>query len=610
MKRFVRIWGLLAFVIVFILITVTGYFLADSLIENAIEAAGTKAAGAKVELQGADLTFAPLGLTLTGLKIADSGKPMTNIMQVDRIAFLIDGGMLLRRKLIIQEMALEGMAFGTKRSTSGAISGDPARDKPDIKDKDQQSKDRDKSSSDSKDKTDVTDEDPLLALDTPDIDEILKQEDLTTLRLANNLEQEISSSRSDWESRYRELPDKKALKSYETRIKKATKGSVSASNIKERAKKLKTIRDDIDQDMDNVKKATNALKKDISKLKKKLKKLKAAPGEDVDRLAEKYSLTPEGLGNLSRHFFGGKILAWVEMARSYYEKAEPYIEQYQRRQAEKPEHERGKGINVRFKEHNPQPDFLIERTAALARLSYGNVGGEIRHITNAQHITGIPTTFGFESDALTGMDSMTFTGTLDHRKPGKGRDTFRFEASGLGISKTVLSSSGSFPVLMENADMDINVDTMISGGKMASTIKAGFSSVTISAGGGSSGMIARTLASALEGVTEFSLTAKLSGTLGDPEMELSSDLDEVLRNAAGRAVEQQAREFRKKLEAAVRARTGGELSKIEDQIGSLSKIQQNMDQIKQRLSSSLKDAAIGPGKSLKDTAKDRLKKLF
>ena len=431
-----------------------------------------------------------------------------------------------------------------------------------------------------------------------------------TLRLASELEQEISSSRNKWESRHRELPDKKALKSYETRIKKATKGSVSARNIKKRAKKLKAISDDMDQDMDNVKKAADGLKKDIHELKKKLKRLKAAPGEDVDRLANKYSLTPEGLGNLSRHFFGGKILAWVEMARSYYEKAEPHIEQYQRRQAEKPEHERGKGINVRFKEHDPKPDFLIERTAALVRLSYGNVGGEIRHITNAQHITGIPTTFGFESDALTGMDSMTFTGTLDHRNPGKGRDDFQFKATGLGISNTVLSSSGSFPVSMESADMDINVDTVISGGKVASMIKAEFSSVTISAGGTDSGMIADTLASALEGVTEFSLTAKLTGTLGTPEMELSSDLDEVLRNAAGRAVKQQAREFRKKLEAEVRARTGADLSRIENQIGSLDELQKSMDQIKQSLSKSMKDATKGQADSLKDSAKDKLKKLF
>ena len=599
MKRFSRIWriwGLLAFVIVFILITVTGYFLADTLIENAIEAAGTKAAGAKVELLSADLTFAPLGLTLTGLKIADSDKPMTNIMQVDRIAFLIDGGMILRRKLIIQDMAVEGMAFGTKRSTSGAINGSPAKDRP--------------SSQGKKKKPEHPAEDPLLTLDTPDIDEILKQEELTTLRLANELEQEIGSSRSDWESRYRGLPDKKALKSYETRIKKATKGSVSASNIKERAKKLKAISDDMDQDMDNVKKAADALKKDMDELKKKLKRLKAAPGEDVDRLANKYSLTPEGLGNLSRHFFGGKILAWVEMARSYYEKAEPHIEQYQRRQGEKPEHERSKGINVRFKEHDPQPDFLIERTAALVRLSYGNVGGEIRHITNAQHITGIPTTFGFESDALTGMDSMTFTGTLDHRLSGKGRDDFQFEATGLDISNTALSSSGSFPVSMENAAMDINVDTVISGGKITSMIKAGFSSVTISAGGTDSGMIADTLASALEGVTDFSLTAKLTGELGTPEMELSSDLDEVLRKAAGRAVEQQAREFRKKLEAEVRARTGADISRIEGQIGSLGELQKSMDQVKQRLSSSMKDATKGQADSLKDSAKDKLKKLF
>ena len=127
MGKWIRWQGVAAFAVVCIGLAALWWLVMDRLIERAIEKAGTAAVGAKVELDKADLTLFPLGLALTRLQITDPDEPMTNAIEIGRIAGAVDGLNLLRRKVIIEEMAMEGVRFGTARRTSGAISEGPAK---------------------------------------------------------------------------------------------------------------------------------------------------------------------------------------------------------------------------------------------------------------------------------------------------------------------------------------------------------------------------------------------------------------------------------------------------------------------------------------------------
>ena len=119
--RWIRWPGVIAFAVITALLAAVWWLLVDGLIECAIERAGTQAVGAKVELAAADLTLFPLGLTLNGLEVTDPDAPMTNAVEVQRISFLMDGLNLLRRKVLVNEMTVDGVRFGTPRKTSGAI---------------------------------------------------------------------------------------------------------------------------------------------------------------------------------------------------------------------------------------------------------------------------------------------------------------------------------------------------------------------------------------------------------------------------------------------------------------------------------------------------------
>ena len=99
--KWIRWRGLVAFVIISAVVSVFWFFLIDRIIERYIEKAGTSIVGAKVELEKADLSLFPMGLTLTGLQVTDPGSPMRNAVEAERIAFLMDAVNLLMRKVTI-----------------------------------------------------------------------------------------------------------------------------------------------------------------------------------------------------------------------------------------------------------------------------------------------------------------------------------------------------------------------------------------------------------------------------------------------------------------------------------------------------------------------------
>ena len=121
MKDWIRWPGFAAFAAFVALLAVAWWMLIDTVVERGIEGLGTAIVGARVDLGGADVSFWPAGLELHRLQVTDPEHPMTNAFEVERIAGLFDGLQALRRKLIVEELAVEGLRFGIPRDRSGAV---------------------------------------------------------------------------------------------------------------------------------------------------------------------------------------------------------------------------------------------------------------------------------------------------------------------------------------------------------------------------------------------------------------------------------------------------------------------------------------------------------
>lgn len=143
-------------------------------------------------------------------------------------------------------------------------------------------------------------------------------------------------------------------------------------------------------------------------LRTRINKVTRSPLEDVNRIKKKYALTPQGMGNMTALIFGPKYADWVQKGLSWYYKLQPFLTRVPQKEG-KPEvvkPVRGKGVNVRFKEYEPKPDFLIQFDRSSILIQAGTLSGTLRNITAQQAILGKPLTKELKTRLDLGTDLM------------------------------------------------------------------------------------------------------------------------------------------------------------------------------------------------------------
>jgi len=304
MKKWIR-RGILVFLVFVVLIAVFWFVFADYLVKRGIEKAGSRIVGAKVELAEADLTLLPFGVGLTELQVTNPDEPMRNMFEIEHIRLAMEIGYLLQRKVVGEEMTLDGVRFDTPRKVSGQLMDKPSK---------QEKNGRKETGSFSIPKLSFT-----------DVESVLKKEKLQTVIEAEQLKKDIQAEQENYKNLLKTLPDKKKLEGYKARL-KSMKGGKSLGSILGASSELKTVKKDIENDLNLLKQAEEDLKGKIIAYKVRLKRLKKMPKKDFRRLKKKYSLSSQGAGNMTLLLFGPKYSGWVTKGLSLYEKLKPYME--------------------------------------------------------------------------------------------------------------------------------------------------------------------------------------------------------------------------------------------------------------------------------------------
>ncbi|MFQ5991986.1 MAG: TIGR03545 family protein [Nitrospiraceae bacterium] len=565
MTKWVRWWGVGAFFVVIGAVAVLWFLFIDGIVERMIESQATQVVGAKVELDSADLSLVPAGLTLMRLQVTNPDKPMTNAVDVAHIALGLDGLQLLRRKVIIEEMKVDGVQFGTPRATSGAISTQPeiapsGEEQPPSGDKDPFS---------------------LPTFKVPDVQEIIANEDLETLKLVESLRPELESERQKWEQRLKELPGKEKFEEYQRRVDKLESATQKGGlgGILSGVEEVQTLQQDIERDIDLIKGAKKEFDGQLTALQPRLNQVMKAPQEDLRRLQEKYSLSPQGLANLGQALLGQQVGDWAHQAVAWYKKLQPLLERVKKGQAqdgggaEVITPTRGIGVNVRFKETQPLPDFLIRLAKVSLNLEAGEIGGKIQNITPDQDVLGAPLMFAFSGEKLSGLDFVKLTGTLNHILPAAAEDTFKLRTRGYQVKDVTLSDRAEWPVALERAKADVTVDAVLRGDAVDAKVNSQLKSVQLSAGQRDDpNPLTRALSSALSGISSLAVETDVTGTLTNYEITLRSDLDRVMQQAAGRMVREQAKELQRKLRSAIAAKVKQPMKDFQGNLGGFNAI--------------------------------------
>ena len=103
-------------VVITALIVVFNIFFLDYLLKTSIISAGEMIFGARVEVSSVKTRFKNLSIDIKGLKAANKSDVFKNLFEIDDIRFSVRPAPLLSMKLIINEMAVDGVKWGTMQT--------------------------------------------------------------------------------------------------------------------------------------------------------------------------------------------------------------------------------------------------------------------------------------------------------------------------------------------------------------------------------------------------------------------------------------------------------------------------------------------------------------
>lgn len=551
MGKWVRWQGVVAFVVVTGLLALVWFLLVDTWVQRAIERAGTAAVGAKVELDAADLSLMPLGLTLTRLQVTNPDEPMTNAVEIAKITGTLDTLELLRRKVIVDAMAVDGMRFNTPRRTSGAIATTPKQKVA---------------------PSEGFGDFGLPSVQLNDPKEILAKEldSLQSLKLAETLRTEVQAEKDKWQQQIAALPDKAKLNEYKQRIEKLkSAGQGGLSGVLGGVQEVSAIHDELRRDLDRITGVKTGLEQTLASLKTRAADVARLPQEDVKRLMEKYSVSGQGLANVTRVLFSGPLADYVQTAVQWHQRLEPFLSRptEQKATVEVVKPLRGKGVDLRFPERAPLPEWLIRTGRVSLEIPAGVISGEVKNITAEQTVLGAPLTVALSGENLKGIDAIKIVGTINRVDRAKPQDTVHLTLAAYQLGQLKLGGEEA-PISLTQGVADLDVRATLRGPSLDVAIASKVHGARIEAAKTlAPGPVGEAIAGALADVKAFQVKADVAGTLDQFDTKVESDLDEVLKEAVGKQAKAQVAKLESQLRTALDEKVGPQLAEIRGKLG-------------------------------------------
>ncbi|MDH5613006.1 MAG: TIGR03545 family protein [Gammaproteobacteria bacterium] len=587
----IRWGGLIAIVVMLLLLTTTLLF-AGRFIKPLIESGLTDMNGAKVDIEEVKISYTPFMIEINNIQIADPEQAMVNTAQIDKVKFALSLGHMLLGKLVIDEASITDIQVNTARHKSGLIEKIAKEDS-------------------SKDDSEGNDNITMPEIDLPDIEDVLAVEPLISDKLISELEDDLSKTDKKWQEISKVLPNKAMTDKYEARFKKIQNDVKGNTSQKLAAiKDAKQLSDDLKAEVERIKQAKQQFGADLDRLSEELKAAKDAPALDIARIKNKYKLDNLNAENISQILFGDQVSGYTALARKWYKRIAPYLDNKEAKKS--PEIERSKGVDIVFNELNPMPDLYVRKTMITANLPRGQFEGIVTAMSSNQAINKEPMRLRLRGVSLVNKESEEISGEFNYVEKTNGFSRFKYMIVKSKIDDFVVSRSSKLPLTMKRALMDFNLDAKLQHGSLQGTAKIQFNHVSFDSGSSSS-----LLASSFKGVKAFNLDGHFSGSMSDLSIKLSSDLDNQLGKELKNKLNQKKLEFENELKIRINEKLKQSIARIESRKEKLDVIKNKVDgnekQLQQRLAA-LRDT-INAEQDLKkkettDKLKDKLKSKF
>ncbi|MEE2642455.1 MAG: TIGR03545 family protein [Planctomycetota bacterium] len=516
----------------------TLHFGSAPLLDYLLRCSVQSATGSRLEIE--DLNASPFQTRVsTGpVRLGHPRKPLENLLDFERAEFKLDQAMLLRKKFIVTRGSVEGITFGSGRIESGQL------EKADAVPGSQVSN--------------------LLAEKGEQVTEGLVS--LLTRRFEENFETVRYSAEvlDRWPDEYRKLADE--AKRLEIRIRAVRDLAASF-----RDNPLNTLRDlpKIEQGFRNVDRLRNELagiRNRVSRYRAQVlvdrKNILDAKERDLARIDEIRTDKRLNGRSLSQLLVGdqqGKrvdqAIAWVQWMRKTFPHPKKTFQAT-----------RSRGETIRFRGQQDPPDLLVQ----LLRLSgHGTLDrkpytftGTVQGLTTQPEIHGQPARLQLQAEGdlqftLKGM--IDRRGTVDH-------DRISIEIPDLVIAARNLKMDDSVQFRLGRGRLHVNARIDLVGDRISGQVKATQKDFDLGIESEHQNEFAAEIRTMLNEdlatIREYEVVARLSGTVGDPQWQLHSNLGPQIAKAMNGSMARGYQKKKKELVARLNHETDQALAKV------------------------------------------------
>jgi len=514
-----------------VLIAVFVVFFLDNWVENTLEENGEEIVGARVEIDNLKVTFFPIGVKWSAMRVANPNATWENLFETKEVKFAMDANQLLRSKFIIETIEVHNLIFGTKRSTDGAL--------PEGKKKQSvfasAGRNFSRLAEDALKKTlgsnPVFDVGKLKHGFNPD--SLIAAFDIKTIKNIDSLKKKVEFASSAWSNAKTDF-EKTRLKVLEV------EANIKAINVNElnNPQNILSAISTVDNAMKTVNDVTSVINKNgaaitnlVNSTVSSIDSIDNYIKSDFERLKSAARIPVISTPGVASLLVGSemyerikKYLYWADIARTNIKKYTPEPE------VEKPS--RFEGQDIKFPVERGYPKLWIKNVL----LTYGSdektavnsirAKGAAKNITDNQMLTGAPMTVSLEG-AGDDLRKLSLTGLFDRRKDVP-LDEYTAKLAGVPVGEFKLGKSDFLPSSITNGTLNTMIKISIPGDNFDSKITFDLSGFAVQFQSEPKNIAESIVRDVLKGINSFNVELRLWNTGGGFDAALATDLDEKI----------------------------------------------------------------------------------
>jgi len=566
--KFIRLNFIIPAIIVIALITAFNMLFFDLLLKKVFIATGEMIFGAKVEVVSLKTSFMHLSLEMTGLKCADRNDYFKNLIDIDQIKFQAKFAPLLRKKVVIDEMSVAGLKWGTERKTSGKLP--PKKEKKFEKKKDGMFA---KFFEGAKNKA-TSEFNNLPAVDAFakieaqtknfDVNSLINTADLQSLNEINKLSAETEAKYNNYKTKISGYKIEEKIEETKILINDISKTkSFALSDILASAGKVEKLKEN-KKELESILKDLNNAKKDLTESVNFTKQIQGMINKDIDSLSSKVALPGLDTRNISRILFGQQWINRTDKIIYYMALIKKYMPE---KKAKKEVKERQKGRDIIFKQ-KLYPDLLISKinitgtTAQNSKTQGIDFSGFIKNISSSPDMIETPVTLEIKGN--NGSESLLVEGIFDYR--GNASDNvLKITLKGLSGSALNIPDNDYLP-LINTGNMNMYGIFSLKDNKFLCSADIKLDNIKEKVIPDDTTM--KYIVKITNSIKSFSISAKAGvNDKNEPEFNIASDIDKKISEAVSSLFASQIAEVKEKARAEINKMIQEKQKQLEEKLG-------------------------------------------